>query len=435
DSPQNSVRFLSQLKHVAADKDSRQLSSSTALAHLGLSKAVNLGLKSAFPTDVMLKGHTGSGKYSFGLILALLSKKPFAPASLLLVPHRDLAYQFMHWIELITTAATGDARHSTSVAQVIVRGSEGTSFHVSQLCDKAPRGRHAINLSSLRSVVVDEYRKQKLEAKMKRHPSAGKLLLDRIYAPRVRPDGIVACYPSDWLRQQLYQSGWFKKGAGMVVKVHSEIPEGNIRESDTNAAGINPEAQVVEHCALVFSEDGSVRDVEGSVESKHSSEDEEANRREMETWIDLKDGNVPEIPAELSERYPGMPLALNPILMEGIASVFATEVPKVALLVLPASAPVQRAVYDLGVLGINAIALDLIATRRLDLPDLTHVFIWGVVDANTYLHVSGRVGRFRGRGKVISALEDNRGQHQVEEASRYLRLIKSIGLTPIKFFN
>jgi hypothetical protein len=76
----NSVRFLSQLKH--ADKDSRQSNSSTALAHLGLSKVVNLGLKSAFPTvtqateaqatfipailqgkDVMLKGHTGSGKY------------------------------------------------------------------------------------------------------------------------------------------------------------------------------------------------------------------------------------------------------------------------------------------------------------------------------------------------------------------------------------
>jgi superfamily II DNA/RNA helicase len=382
---QNSVRFLSQLKHAAADKDSQQLGSSTALAHLGLSKAVNLGLKSAFPTvtqateaqatfipaifqgkDVILKGHTGSGKYvefdsscvepprlintgrSFGLILALLSKywhprprKPFAPASLLLVPHRDLAYQFMHWIELITTAATGDARHSTSVAQVIVRGSEGTSFHVSQLCDKAPsiligtpraildilqEDEHAINLSSLRSVVVDEvdyiidfipanaskYRKQKLEAKMKRHPSAGKLLLDRIYAPRVRPDGIVAVSASPQLvacsatlptglRQQLYQSGWFKKDAGMIVKVRSEIPVGNIRESDTIAAGIGPEAQVVEHCALVFSKDGSVRDVEGSVESKHSSEDEEANQREVETWIDLKDGNVPEIPAELSE--------------------------------------------------------------------------------------------------------------------------------------
>jgi superfamily II DNA/RNA helicase len=150
-----------------------------------------------------------------------------------------------------------------------------------------------------------------------------------------------------------------------------------------------------------------------------------------------------------------MPSALNPNLMEGIASVFATEVPKVALLVLPASAPVQRAVYDLGALGVNAIALDLVATRGrkgneedptlfvsttastrgLDLPDLTHVFIWGVVDANTYLHVSGRVGRFRGRGKVISALEENRGQCKVEEASRYLRLVKSIGLTPIKFFN
>jgi superfamily II DNA/RNA helicase len=249
----------------------------------------------------------------------------------------------MHWIERITTAATGDTRHSTSVAQVIVRGSEGTSFHVSQLRDKPPsiligtpqaildilqEDEHAINFSGLGSVVVDEvdyiidfipanaskYRKQKLEAKMKRHPSAGKLLLDRIYAPRVRPDGIdsvavsgspqlVACSATlpTGLRQQLYQSCWFKKGTGMVVKVRSEMPVGKTRESDADAAGIDPEAQVVEHCALVFSEDGSVRDVEGSVELKHSSEDKEANQQEMEAWIDLKDGNVPEIPAELSE--------------------------------------------------------------------------------------------------------------------------------------
>jgi superfamily II DNA/RNA helicase len=199
-----------------------------------------------------------------------------------------------------------------SVAQVIVRGSEGTSFHVSQLCDKPPtiligtpqaildilqEAEYAINLSRLRSVVVDEvdymidfipanaskYQKQKLEAKMKRHPTAGKLLLDRIYGPRVQPDGIVAVRDSPQLiacsatlptglRQRLYQSGWFKKGTGMVVKVRSEMPVGNIREPETNAAGIGPEAQMVEHCALVFSEDGSVRDVVGSVESKHSSE-------------------------------------------------------------------------------------------------------------------------------------------------------------------
>jgi superfamily II DNA/RNA helicase len=157
------------------------------------------------------------------------------------------------------------------------------------------------------------------------------------------------------------------------------------------------------------------------------------------------------------------PSAFNPILTEGIASIFATEVPKVALLVLPASAPVQRAVYDLRMIGVNAFALDLLmtgrgqthliggsrgaieenptllvsttaSTRGLDLPDLSHVFVWGVADANTYVHVAGRVGRFRGGGQVISVLEEKRGQRQVEEAGQYLRLLKSIGMTPTQFF-
>jgi superfamily II DNA/RNA helicase len=76
---QSSVRFLSQLKPVV--QDSRQLCPSPPFARLGLSKAVSLGLASAFPAitratdaqatfipailqgkDVMLKGHTGSGK-------------------------------------------------------------------------------------------------------------------------------------------------------------------------------------------------------------------------------------------------------------------------------------------------------------------------------------------------------------------------------------
>ena len=135
--------------------------------------------------------------------------------------------------------------------------------------------------------------------------------------------------------------------------------------------------------------------------------------------------------------------------MEGIASVFATEVPKVALLVLPASAPVQRAVYDLRVLGVNAVGLNLlrdltsgeetpnptllvsttVSIRGIDLPDLSHVFIWGVVDANSYLHASGRVGRFGRPGRVVSVLEDEQGG----QSGRYHRLLKSIGIVPTKF--
>jgi superfamily II DNA/RNA helicase len=149
------------------------------------------------------------------------------------------------------------------------------------------------------------------------------------------------------------------------------------------------------------------------------------------------------------------PSPFNPVLMEGIASILATDVPKIALLVLPASAPVQRALHDLRMLGINAFGLDLLSaergqahlvggsgggtgegptllvsttasTRGIDLPDLSHVFIWGVVDTNSYRHASGRVGRFGREGKVVSVLEE-RGEGK-DEGSGYVRMLKSIGV-------
>jgi DEAD/DEAH box helicase len=246
----------------------------------------------------------------------------------------------MHWIEQITRATTGDTRYSTPVAQAIVRGSTETAFHVSRLRENPPsiligtpqaildiwqEDEHAIKISSLGSVVVDEVdyiidfipadaskdRKQKLVAKMRRHPSAAKLLLDRIYAPRIRPDGsaavdgspqLVVCSATlpTGLRQQLYQNGWFKKGTETVIKVRSEMPVGITPESDKNVAGIGPEPQM-EHYALIFSEDGSVRDVEGAVESMRSSEGEEANQRQMQTSTDLQGSDLPDIPAELAE--------------------------------------------------------------------------------------------------------------------------------------
>jgi superfamily II DNA/RNA helicase len=159
-----------------------------------------------------------------------------------------------------------------------------------------------------------------------------------------------------------------------------------------------------------------------------------------------------------SEEYAGTPSAFHPVVMEGVAAIFATAVPKMALLVLPASAPVERAVHDLRALGINAFGLDLQSTDRryayltggnlggadenpallvattaslrgIDLPDLSHVFIWGVVDANSYLHASGRVGRFGRKGRVVSVLQDERRQ-----SDRYVRLLKSIGMIPTKFY-
>lgn len=113
---------------------------------------------------------------------------------------------------------------------------------------------------------------------------------------------------------------------------------------------------------------------------------------------------------------------------------------------------------DLRALGTNAFGLDLQSTdkreaylaggnlggteenptllvattaslRGIDLPDLSHVFIWGVVDANSYRHASGRVGRFGRKGRVFTVLQDERRQ-----SDRCVRLLKSIGLIPTKFY-
>ena len=116
--------------------------------------------------------------------------------------------------------------------------------------------------------------------------------------------------------------------------------------------------------------------------------------------------------------------------MEAIASVFATDVPRLALLVLPPGSSVQKSISELQDLGVDARPLDLrsrvidqlgqnessgeedpvllVATpatiRGVDLPQLTHVFLAGAPDTSStdvFKHVAGRVGRFGREGKVV----------------------------------
>ena len=295
------------------------------------------------------RSHFAHHGRSFGLVLALLSKywtplldgKRSHPTSLLLVPHRDLAYQFMYWIERITKAS-GGPRHSLP-AQVIVRGQEEPSSHISRLRESPPsiligtpqaildvlrEDENALNLSGLSTVVVDEVdyiidffpsnasgdRKKKLAAKMKRHPSAGTILLDQIFASRIRAGGsgivdsspqLVVCSATlqTGLRQRLYQNNWFREGVDSVVKVRSETPARETWRCEKNVAvpDVDPEAGVVQHCALVFSGDGSVRDVEAEVEPKWSSEEDSADHQKVQTWTTFQGGDLSEVPAPLAE--------------------------------------------------------------------------------------------------------------------------------------
>lgn len=157
--------------------------------------------------------------------------------------------------------------------------------------------------------------------------------------------------------------------------------------------------------------------------------------------------------------------------MEAIAMAFALDVPSVALLVLPADAPVHRAVNDLRLMGLNAQPLDVVkdengkthlmrrdldamtenptllvstlaSTRGLDLPELSHVFILGVLDGgvDAYMHVAGRVGRFGRGGRVISVVADryevvlkNGHRKKVDEPRMMWTMFKRMGIKPVRY--
>lgn len=152
---------------------------------------------------------------------------------------------------------------------------------------------------------------------------------------------------------------------------------------------------------------------------------------------------------------------------------FALEVPRVALMVLHPTAPVERAVQEMRALGVNAHGLDIVVRERggsyllrkgsapedaptllvatlatirgLDLPDLTHVFILAsytgaddALDHDSYTHAAGRVGRFGKSGKVIAVLNKlyhiSRGKKSrwVDEPEKLKNIYKRLGVTPVK---
>lgn len=145
------------------------------------------------------------------------------------------------------------------------------------------------------------------------------------------------------------------------------------------------------------------------------------------------------------------------------------DVPRVALLVVPSSAPVQRVVHELRALEVNAQGLDLLSpeagknyllrgdgsepeesptllvstlasTRGLDLPELSHVFIMGMPEGriDSYMHMAGRTGRFGKPGQVITVVE--REEEQTDDGIRVVKdeekkmkgMFKEMGITPTK---
>lgn len=166
------------------------------------------------------------------------------------------------------------------------------------------------------------------------------------------------------------------------------------------------------------------------------------------------------------ERYQSTPSPFNPDVLEAIATAVALDVPRLGLLVIPSSAPVFRAVYELREMGLDARVFDpqkpvvqhdqdqdqdkdedpvlLVTTvamaRGLDMPDATHVFSLGIPEGprvtgrsiDAYLHVAGRVGRFGRHGTVVTVVEEEESVPETA-GSRMKRILREVGVAAVRF--
>lgn len=164
------------------------------------------------------------------------------------------------------------------------------------------------------------------------------------------------------------------------------------------------------------------------------------------------------------ERYRNTPSPFNPEVLEAIATAVVLDVPRLGLLVIPSSAPVFRAVYELREMGLDARVFDpqkpvadenenegpvlLVTTvamaRGLDMPEATHVFSLGIPEGpgvtgrsiDAYTHVAGRVGRFGRRGTVVTVVEEEEEAEEsvpVTAGSRMKRILKEVGAAAVRF--
>jgi len=529
---------------------------------VGVHKSVVEALREAFPSvqyatatqqqfikavldgkDVFLQDHTGTGK-SFGLVLALLSKRrksvlstqkngQGAPAisSLVIVPHRDLAYQFLNWVERIHSHTPG-AGPLESVAQAVVRhAAKPLAEQISSLRANPPqivvgtpqalsdvlqKDKSALMLDTVTTVVVDEadyliesmprtgdkYAKMKAARQMRAHPSPTRQILDIIYGsrtvplehanqktrsshepepPRTSSDSpqiimSTATFRVD-LKHTLLRSGWFTRGRDGLVRISgASIPPNLNKPSLENEASQSLGGTFIQHHALIVSAEGRISNIENAVDAlnvNRSISDVNIMAGEGDARSQLDDANPSEPIIDVDDgNITKLRLPFRTSMLEAIGEAFALDVPRLALLVLPASAPVQQVVFELQAIGVNADALDvyqaetggahlrheeagghavdeptlLVSTfasvRGLDLPDLTHVFILGVPEdrpVDTYLHASGRVGRFGRSGKVISILEarhvitTKKGKPGLkDEPQKLQRMFKQMGIRPTK---
>lgn len=271
-------------------------------------------------------------------MLAMMSKErrasdPDTITSLIIVPHRDLAFQYLRWIQRIHTVIP-ELGTLESVAQILVRDSTvppenrldllradtphiliGTPQALFDVYQEAPK---MLKLDRLSTVVVDEidylidwvpptqdkYKRLKAERMMRRHPSPTRQLLDAIYNTVRKPiskekqvaqvrEGLTPTKAFGTNRPQLvmtsatfrapvrrflYESGgWFEGGKDWVKISSLRKPDSDIQKTEENRAVYSLGGTSIQHHVLVVSPTGTVRNFSTERTAPSKDADSRAN--------------------------------------------------------------------------------------------------------------------------------------------------------------
>lgn len=428
-----------------------------------------------------------------------------AITSILIVPHNDLALQFAHWVRsmrltrdpnLLVQTLLKDASEDYK-DQLIRIGKE--SPHILITTPKAleacwNQGRQQFTLDAVSTIVLEEAdlllrvpsnnTPREVQKRWRKHPPIVRELLTDIF--KIRPKngpmpklstnipGILPPKPVQLILASATLRPAVRKFLFLETKWLSQEPGETLTMEGTRA--MDPRRDPVRHYGLFVDVSGSIRNVRddegpeedelGSVPNQETddelSEDEDTDSDEgsLVQSLDTNISHIGETCESLLARDPSLLATYNTLvlwngnrlasqLLDAAASIFAFDVPKHALLIIPSSVSAKRTVEDLTELGVKAINLDdyvnkpaealhhlgahkskakssswksqthsegqeesmeeepeshvddpimlvaiQTAVRGIDLPLISHVFIAGVPESDVeYLHLAGRVGR------------------------------------------
>ncbi|KAG1749885.1 P-loop containing nucleoside triphosphate hydrolase protein [Suillus paluster] len=455
------LRYMSHSSEVHAKEQSYAKSTGHApqdvvtFESLGVRTPIAASLRAAFPhvqqpttmqrklisgvvgkQDILLQDFTGTGK-SFGLLLGLLSKPRISRydpekgkdnatkgiTTLLIVPHRDLAYQFLHWLHHMLTSAGEPAPYSlASIAQVLVRGSPPENLKNSSprileaivnpsssgisvlreypphiliatptaLIDVLHKEPEVLQLSTLTTVVVDEvdsllqvvpqkgskHAREKAERLNEKHPPILKTVLDVLYTNTKTSSSQLRKRLLEMKLAPIHRPQLIMLSATMRNRLRTAFfgtygwfRSGQVLKlikassSSRAAHGLN---RTITHHILVVSQDGSVKNIAGARKPRALAPPDSSGTansyvedEEEEEFIFDEDDEALLVDDTDTDMLQAPPV-FTPGMLEAVASAFALDVPNIALLVVPATTSVRRVIFELNQLGVNAHGLDLV---------------------------------------------------------------------------